>query len=107
MSWLCTRCYYSFFPHNFLVGEDLLQYHGPIPGKQFFFEHTRCKNARDKEEFDQWYETQRGRLDWDVRTESTLYCIDDCMVRTQSRAGGGICVIGVDASTVTRISEYS
>lgn len=67
------------FPHLFNRRENF-DYVGPMPGKEFFDLSSMCKDDRQMREFDDWYEMQMEREDWNFRDELEKYCILDVKI---------------------------
>lgn len=67
------------FPHLFNT-VDNYDYVGPIPDKKFFDVHFIHKNEKQKQEFDEWYESQEERIDWNFMEELMAYCRNDVLI---------------------------
>lgn len=71
----------GFFPHLFNTLENY-DYVGALPDRKYFDLAFSLKDEKDFKEFNEWYDSWEGRIDWCFMDELQKYCINDvvCLV---------------------------
>ena len=69
----------GYFPHLFNSVENY-GYVGPIPDLDYFDLSFTIKDDKEFDSFMAWYDTWKGRTDWNFNAELEKYCINDVEV---------------------------
>lgn len=86
----------GYFPHLFNTSENQ-NYIGPIPAREYFDLSFSCKDDKELDEFNEWYDSY-GDAPWNFQTELVTYCKQDVEVLVRiARLYHDLCVENIGA----------